>query len=333
MPAIKGDRPFVGMTNEARKSKATTRRNAILVYLRNLSERIPIRALAVEFGVSLRTVMYDLEFLFKNGHAEELRPKFLEASHIVVPSEEISKNLSCDEIATNSKTTVGNMREYFRGEHLRSGKIHYDNIACFARGRLSFVEYQVLNVLKRNPGTKPIELYKIYLKECYCPKSHQLFSTALYRLVSLRRAFAKPISPKRYIYFAYAFSLRSLECGWSSPTALSGGYHRAYSNITNYSSYIGKSAYKTVKFSNGSKNRLVQSKRFYAEFNKACECGGPIIAHHDSVRYCEVCGLVEPGDYVPGIENTSGTILNSHTRLGASMFGQGTNGSSSFDAY
>jgi hypothetical protein len=317
MPARKGDRPFVGMTNEARKSKASTRRDAILNYMRNLSERIPARALTAVFNVSLRTVMYDLDFLFKHGHAEELRPKFLESAHMIVAPIEIDDSVPPSENAKNSKTTVGNMRARFRGEHLLSGKIHYDNIACFSRGRLSFVEYQVINILKRNPGLGPKELYDIYSERCFNPARRADFSKALYRLVSLQRAFAKPISAKRYNYFAYHVSPKSLECGWSLPPAFADPpKHQSYFNITNYSSYRGKRAHMTVVFSNRTKGKLTPIKKFYVEFNKTCGCGGQITAHDGGVRYCDVCGLVEQSYYMPGIENVGGAAINHNTQFG-----------------
>lgn len=304
MPARKGDRPFVGITNEARKLNVSDRREKVLGYLRTLSERISVRTLAAQFNVSLRTIMYDLDFLFKNGHAEELRPKFLEAAHITA---------STDKIET---TSVWNQRHYKRGKQLRSAKIHYDNLAWFSRGRLSYVEYQTLDVLKKNPGTSPRKLYDIYLTEYYRPCNRDSFYDALHRLVSLRRAFAKPISAKQYIYYAYPISLRSLECRWASPAPCATPPKHQQVPITNFNSYVGKAAHKTIVFTNRSKNKLIPVKSFYVEFNKSCECGGPITTHRDGVRYCDVCGLVEQSDYMPGIENTSGRLVNAHTRIG-----------------
>ena len=67
MPARKGDCPFIGLTNEARKTRVSARRDAILLYLRGLDEHVSVRQLASEFEVSLRTMMYDLDFLYSRG--------------------------------------------------------------------------------------------------------------------------------------------------------------------------------------------------------------------------------------------------------------------------
>lgn len=304
MPARKGDRPFIGLTNEARKTRVSARRDAILLYLRGLDEYVSVRQLASEFEVSLRTMMYDLDFLYSRGYIEEIRPKLVEFSHSTITTESMMRDSEplCDE---------SNIRDFRRGSQLRSGKIHYKNTIMHSRSRLSFVEFQVLTVLKKNPGEKPNTLYNTYLREYYHPASRAAFNRALYRLVSLGRAFTKPISAKRQVYFAYIIPPKTLECAWNFPAPyMTPPRLQSFANITNYSSYAGKSPHKVIEFNNKSKNKLVPVKRFYVEFNRRCECGGSMRKALDGVNYCITCGLTEDGAYIPGIENVACYTIN-----------------------
>lgn len=307
MPARKGDRPFVGLTNEARKKRATARRDAVLLYLRDLNGRISVRRLSIEFGVSYRTMMYDLEHLYDCGYVIEIRSKLIEFSHCTVATESIANDPEppCD------KSNISNFR---RGKQLRSGKIHYQNIISHSRSRLSFVEFQVLTVVRKNPGEKPNALYNVYLKECHNPVIRNIFNHALYRLVSLGRVFTKPVSAKRQVYFAYIIPPKTLECMWCSPAPyMTPPRRQTYQNITNFGSYVGKSATRVIEFNNRSKTKLVPIKRFYVEFNRPCECGGTIRKARDGVNYCITCGLTDDTDYIPGIENVASYTTNKNS--------------------
>lgn len=299
MPARKGDRPFVGLTNDARKKNAAARREAVLLYLRDLDGRIPVKQLAADFCVGLRTIMYDLRRLYDEGYAEELRPKFLESSHSTIALKDVLEN---PEESRELGYTLSDIR---RGKQLRSGGIHYPDLISFSRGRMSYREYQVLDAVKKTPGKQPRALYEVYCREYHTPIKYDAFRDALYRLVSLRRVYTKPISAKRQIYFAYSIPPKTLECGWGMPAPGTGARRQSTHLAQNYSSYVGKSAGKLVLFSNNTKNKLAPIKQFRIEFNKQCECGGSIMTAKDGAKYCIVCGLVVGTAHITGIENIS----------------------------
>jgi DNA-binding transcriptional ArsR family regulator len=309
MPARKGDRPFCGLTNEARKIKVSHRREAVLSYLRSLSERTSAVKLAHVFGVSLRTIMYDLEFLFQQGLAEELRSKFLESAHTAY---------SIEQVMTADPTTItcskSNLLNIKRGKQLRSGRALYSDLISFSRGRLSFEEYQVLHLLlKEASGELPGALYKKYVAHYYHPTSYAKFQESLYRLVSLRRVFIKPISAKRQIYIAYPIAPKMLECAFSyTPPGITPPKKQSYANLTNYSSYWGRCPSEVKTFTNRAKNKLVPLRKFHVEFNLRCECGGPLTTNIDGIKFCRVCGLVTGTTFIPGTENISITRDNSH---------------------
>lgn len=299
MPARKGDRPFVGLTNDARKKNATARREAILLYLRELDGRIPVKQLAADFCVGLRTIMYDLQRLYDDGYAEELRPKFLESAHSTITHKDALEN------SGESREAGYTLSDIRRGNQLRSGGIHYPDLISFSRGRMSYREYQVLDVVKKAQGKQPRALYEVYCREYHAPVGYESFRRALYRLVSLRRVYTKPISAKRQIYFAYSIPPKTLECGWGMPAPGTEARRQSNHLVANYSSYVGKSASKLVLFRNNTKNKLAPIKQFRIEFNKQCDCGGSIMTAKDGAKYCLVCGLVVGTAHTPGIENIS----------------------------
>lgn len=329
MTARKGERPFVGLTNSDRKAKAGKRRDAILSYLRSSPERISAIKLASLFGVSLRTIMYDLKYLFKSGHASELRPKFLEFAHCIVPTDTIKRD---SKKCPYNNNTISDIK---RGKQLRSGGIHYYNVISFSRSRLSFREYQVLHLLLKDArGELPGKLYKKYEKFYYDPVSYDKFKECLYRLVSLKRVFYKPISAKQQIYFAYPIPPKLLECGFSFPASgMAPPKKQAYANLTNYNSYIGKSPYSVKIFTNKSKNKLFPPKYFRVEFNSGCECGGSLTTSSDGMKFCRSCGLVINTMFIPGIENVPAMTGFIHGDVLPRVFSKSSEIKTPFESY
>lgn len=320
MPAIKGERPFLGQTNEARKENAKIRRDSLLFYLTEIENRTNIDHLALKFRVSVRTIKYDITYLIKNGHLDVIKSKLSENGHAKISNEEASNIIqrfksgeNLDIISEEFSVSSHTLKKLIRGNQSRSNGIHYNNLNVFNRGRLDYTEYQVLTAIKENPGETPTNLYKTYKSKFYCPCSYSSFMTAIYRLKNLSRIFAVPKSCKINSWFPYFVNPKEMWCNWTTSTGVSKRERKSLHpnlKLTNYSSYVDKSVCDVITFSGINKNRLNRKKFFSVEFNKTCRsinrngarCGGQIVRGKDGVAYCKACGLVDETRYISATE-------------------------------